>query len=50
MDRVDCFYALHLNYHEVFDDQIDSISEIEFLSVVNNRQPNLRVYPETPLS
>lgn len=41
MDRMDRVNALDLNYDRIFYNEVDSISEIDLLSIVNNWQSNL---------
>ena len=42
VDRMDRFYGFHFNHHSVFHDQINAVSDFEFLAFVNDRERNLR--------
>lgn len=50
MNRMDRIYALHFDDNQAFDDQIDPVSEFDFFSVENHRQPNLARHLKAALS
>lgn len=49
MNGMNCLNAFHFNNHQSFNQQIDSVSKIEFHFVIHNRQANLCVDPKSPL-
>jgi hypothetical protein len=50
MDRVDAIYALDLNNHQIFDEQINAITEFQFLSLVDHGQTNLSGHVKSSLA
>jgi len=37
MHRMNCFDAFHFNYDQAFDNQINSISQLNLFTVINDR-------------
>ena len=41
MDGIDCFDALNLNDDATGDDEMNAISKVDLLALINDRQPDL---------
>ncbi len=50
MDWMDRLNAFHFNDDYVFDDQINSVSKFDLLSVVNDRKTDLATHFESAFS
>jgi len=44
MDWMNRVHGFDFNHHSAFHDQVDSISNFEFLTLINNRQRDFRRY------
>ena len=50
MDWVNPFYGFHFDYDSAFDHHVDSVSDFEFLAVIDNWQRDLCCNGETSVS
>jgi hypothetical protein len=50
MDWVNRLYGLHLDYYPAFYDEVDAVSDLEFLALIDNRQRDFCCYLETSAS
>jgi hypothetical protein len=49
MDGMDCLHTLDLYNHQILNQQVDTLSEVEFFALVDDRQAYLRFHHETSL-
>ncbi len=47
---IDRLNALDLDNYQILNDEIDPVTEVNLLAVVDDRQPNLTSYPQTLLA
>jgi hypothetical protein len=50
VDWVEGLYGFNFYYNSTFDDEIDAISDFQLVTLIDNRQRNLRCYFKTTVS